>query len=60
MGAEVGNIRLAGDAAARQRAAASEGIKMRREAAARRNSYAPSPERGYPGSNTMNRMEPGL
>lgn len=32
MGAEVGNIRLAGDAAARQRAAASEGIQMRREA----------------------------
>jgi hypothetical protein len=32
MGAEVGNIRLAGDAAARQRAAANEGIQMRREA----------------------------
>jgi hypothetical protein len=32
MGAEVGNMRLAGDAAARQRAAASEGIQMRRAA----------------------------
>jgi hypothetical protein len=33
MGAQVGNTRLAGEAAARQRAAASEGIRMRREAA---------------------------
>jgi hypothetical protein len=32
MGAQVGNMRLAGDAAARQRAAASEGIQMRRAA----------------------------
>jgi hypothetical protein len=35
MGAQVGNTRLAGDAAARQRAAASEGIRMRREALSR-------------------------
>jgi hypothetical protein len=33
MGAQVGNTRLAGEAAARQRAAASEGILMRRAAA---------------------------
>ena len=32
MGAQVGNTRLAGDAAARQRAAAREGIQMRRAA----------------------------
>jgi hypothetical protein len=35
MGAQVGNTRLAGDAAARQRAAASEGIRMRRAALSR-------------------------
>jgi hypothetical protein len=35
MGAQLGNTRLAGDAAARQRAAASEGIRMRREALGR-------------------------
>ena len=32
MGANLGNTRLAGEAAARQRAAASEGIRMRRAA----------------------------
>jgi hypothetical protein len=32
MGSQVGNTRLAGDAAARLRAAASEGIQMRRAA----------------------------
>ena len=32
MGSQVGNLRLAGDAAARQREAANEGIRMRREA----------------------------
>ena len=35
MGAQVGNTRLAGEAAARQRAAATEGIRMRRAAAQR-------------------------
>ena len=35
MGAQVGNTRLAGEAAARQRAAASEGIRMRRAALSR-------------------------
>ena len=32
MGANLGNTRLAGEAAARQRAAAAEGIRMRRAA----------------------------
>jgi hypothetical protein len=35
MGAQVGNTRLAGEAAARQRVAASEGIRMRRAALSR-------------------------
>jgi hypothetical protein len=50
MGANLGNTRLAGEAAARQRAAASEGIQMRR--AAIQNAGQPGGNPGVVGERT--------
>jgi hypothetical protein len=52
MGASVGNTRLAGEAAARQRAAASEGIRMRRAAVQKVSQGGGGGNPGVMGENT--------